>query len=107
MKNKIVDIFKPHINKVQLEVVFTNNEEQNEIVTILEYFKYHFETRTPLRDFHFQDGSKVNSYSFWGGKKVAIGWFDENANWYSKPLVMRYEDYHLLYEQIMKESEEC
>lgn len=98
---KIQDIFKQYINKVQLEVVFTNAEEQNEIVTILEHFKYHFETRIPLREYHFQDGSNFNSYSFWGGKKVAIGLFDENANWYKKPTVMKYEDYHPVYEQII------
>lgn len=103
---KIQDIFKPYINKVQLEVVFTNDEEQNEIVTILEYFKYHFESEpvSTLREFHFQDGSHFNSYSFWGGKKVAIGFFDEDPNikWYGgKPMVMRYEDYHPIYEQII------
>ena len=102
---KIKDIFRPYICKVQLEVIFTNNEEQNEIVTILEYFKYHFETKTPLREFHFQDGSNFNSYSFWGGKNVAIGFFKEDANWYSKPMVMRYEDYHPIYEQIMNEKQ--
>ena len=101
---KINDIFKQYINKVHLEVVFANNEEQNEIVTILEYFKYHFETKTPLREYCFQDGSKVNSYTFWGGKKVAVGWFDETLNWYSPPVVMKYEDYHPIYEQIIKQS---
>lgn len=87
-----------------MEVVFTNDEEQNEIVTILEYFKYHFESEpvSTLREFHFQDGSAFNSYSFWGGKKVAIGKFDENANWYMKPVVMKYKDYHPIYEQIMR-----
>lgn len=98
---KIEDIFKPYINKVYSPVVFTNDEEQNEIVTILEYFKYHFETNIPLREYHFQDGSHFNSYSFWGGKKVAIGLFDENANWYSKPVVIKYDDYHPVYEQII------
>lgn len=102
---KINDIFKPYRYEVHLEVMYTNDEEQNEIVTILEYFKYHFESEpvSKLRKYHFQDGSKFNSYSFWGGKKVAIGFFDENLNWYSKPIVMRYEDYHPIYEQIMKE----
>ena len=101
---KIQNIFKPYINNVQLEVVYTNDEEQNEIVTILEYFKYHFEGEpiSTLREYRFQDGSNFNSYSFWGGKKVAIGFFDENINWYKKPMVMRYEDYHPIYEQIMK-----
>lgn len=100
---KIKDIFKPYINKVYSPVVFTNDEEQNEIVTILEYFKYRFETGTPLREYHFQDGSHLNAYSFWGGKKVGIGWFDEDANWYQKPVVIRYEDYHPIYEQIKYE----
>ena len=99
----IKDIFKPYINKVQLQVIFTNDEEQNEIVTILEHFKYRFETGTPLREYHFQDNSNFNSYSFWGGKKVAIGWFDENTRWYSKPVVMKYKEYHPVYEQIMNE----
>lgn len=100
---KVKDIFKPYINKIQLEVVFTNDEEQNEIVTILEYFKYHLETYISLREHHFQDGSGFNAYSFWGGKNVAIGKFDENSNWLNKPMVMRYEDYHPIYEQIMLE----
>ena len=100
---KIEDIFKPYINKAQLQVVFANDNEQNEIVTILEYFKYKFETGRQLRDYHFQDGSHFNSYSFWGGKNIAIGWFDENAKWYSKPIVMKYNDYHPIYEQIVIE----
>lgn len=101
---KIQDIFKPFRGVVQLEVIYTNDEEQNEIVTILEYFQYHFETRTPLREYHFQDGSNFNSYSFWRGKNVAIGFFNENLNWYRKPMVMRYEDYHPIYEQIIAEK---
>lgn len=99
---KIEDIFKQY-KKQHLEVVYTNNTEQNELVTVLEYFGYHFETRTPLREYCYQDNSKFNSYSFWGKKFIAIGYFDETLNWYSKPIVMRYEYYHPVYEQIMKE----
>ena len=104
---KVKDIFKPLKDEKNLQVIYTNNEEQNEIVTILEYFKYHFETRTPLREYHFQDGSNFNSYSFWGGKNIAIGHLSEDwesLNWYGdgRPVVMKYEDYHPTYERIVK-----
>ena len=98
---KIKDIFIPHINKVQLEAVFSNDEEQEELVTVLEYFQYHFTTGRPLRSLDFQNGSKSNSYSFWGGKNVAIGEFDEKAKWFSDPVVIRYDDYHPIYQKII------